>query len=104
MTPVGVKLEVNASEAAIVRRIFEMSAEGASLKTIAKTLNSEALPSPRPRQGRFASGWCPTAIRELLRNEKYIGKIVWNRNRFVKVPGTNRRVSRPRPPEEWRTV
>ncbi len=47
----GKQLIVNESEAVVVRRIFEMSAEGASLKTIAKALNRECVPSPRPRTG-----------------------------------------------------
>ena len=55
---------------------------------------------PRPRAGRVAS-WCPTAIREMLYNERYRGRIVWNRSKFVKRPGTNKRVARPRPEQEW---
>jgi site-specific DNA recombinase len=98
----GKHLRVNEGEAVIVRRIFEMSAAGAALKTIAKTLNLERIPAPRPRTGQPAGGWCPTAVREMLYNERYIGKIVWNRTRFVKVPGTNKRVARIRPESEWR--
>ena len=98
----GKKVSVNESEAETVRRIFQLSADGSSLRTIAKTLNAEGIPPPRPRKGRFNGGWCPTAIREMLRNERYIGRTVWNRSRFVKVPGTNRRIARPRPQTEWR--
>src|SRR3989441_5593214 len=42
--------------------------------------------------------------REMLRRELYIGHLVWNRSRFIKVPGTNKRVARPRPKSEWRIV
>ena len=80
----GKRLRVKDQEAIIVRRIFEMSANSAALKTIAKTLNAEGIPSPRARVGRMAPGWCPTGIREMLYNERYIGRIVWNRTRFVK--------------------
>ena len=100
----GKRLEVNQKEAAVVRRIFEMSAEGAALKTIAKSLNAEGVPPPRARKGRENAGWCPSAIREMLYNSRYAGRIIWNRSKFVKVPGTNKRVARPRPPEEWHTV
>ena len=100
----GKKLSVNENEASIVRRIFEMSADGAALKTIAKTLNSDRIPSPRARNGRTPGGWCPTGVREMLHNERYVGRIVWNRAKFVKVPGTNRRVARPRPESEWHRV
>ncbi len=37
----------------------------------------------------------------MLRRELYIGKIVWNRSRYLKNPGTNKRVSRPRPEKDW---
>jgi site-specific DNA recombinase len=97
----GKQLRVNEAEAVVVRRIFEMSAGGAALKTIAKTLNGERISSPRARAGRLAGGWCPTGIREMLYNERYVGRVIWNRTKFVKAPGTNRRVARPRPEGEW---
>jgi site-specific DNA recombinase len=100
----GKRLVINESEAAVVRRIFEMSAEGQSLKTIAKTLNREHVPPPRPRAGKRYATWCPTCIREMLRRELYAGRVVWNTSRFVKVPGTNKRVRRARPQNEWRIV
>jgi len=100
----GKQLVINESEAAVVRRIFEMSAEGQSLKTIAKTLNSESVPPPRPRAGKRYATWCPTCIREMLRRDLYTGNVIWNSSRFVKVPGTNKRVRRARPENEWRVV
>jgi site-specific DNA recombinase len=97
----GKKLVVNPSEAAIVKRIFELSAGGHSLKSITRTLNAEHVSSPRPREDRVGGEWCPTAIREMLKNELYIGNVIWNRSRFVKVPGTNKRQRRLRPESEW---
>ncbi|MGO9256330.1 MAG: recombinase family protein [Bryobacteraceae bacterium] len=101
---VGVRRRINAAEAATVRRIFEMAADGGSLKGIAKTLNREHVPSPRPRSGKQYATWCPTAIREMLRRELYAGRIVWNSSRFVKQPGTNKRLRRERPKSEWLTL
>lgn len=100
----SVRQEINAKEAAIVRRIFEMAAEGASLKVIARKLNDERVPSPRPRAGKQYATWCPTAIRAMLRRELYAGRVIWNRSRFVKAPGSNKRLRRDRPMTEWRTV
>ena len=37
----------------------------------------------------------------ILRNELYIGRLVWNRLRYTKDPSTGRRVSRINPREEW---
>jgi hypothetical protein len=47
--PEGVRLRINAQEARIVQRIFEMAADGCSLKTIARTLNRDGVLPPRPR-------------------------------------------------------
>jgi len=99
-----VKLQINAVEAATVQRIFGMAADGCSLRTIAKTLNGEQVPSPRPRAGKQYATWCPTATREMLRRELYVGRIVWNRSRFIKLPGTNKRLRQDRPQNEWRIV
>ena len=80
------QLVINEKEAVVIRRIFEMSASGQSLKTIAKTLNHEYVPSPRPRSGNNYATWSPTCIREMLRRDLYVGKVVWNASRFVKTP------------------
>ena len=99
----GVRLEIEDSEAAVVHRIFEMSASGMSLKAIAKALNGEKICPPRPRAMTRLATWAPTAIREMLRRNLYVGQVIWNRSRFIKVPGSNKRVAPPRPRSEWRT-
>jgi site-specific DNA recombinase len=81
-----------------------MSADRQSLKTIAKALNRECVPPPRPRAGKRYATWCPTCIRAMQRRELYAGKLIWNSSRFVKMPGTNKRVRRMRPQSEWRTM
>jgi hypothetical protein len=40
----------------------------------------------------------------MLYRELYAGTVIWNRSKFVRVPGTNRRVRRARPHSEWRIV
>ena len=40
----------------------------------------------------------------MLRRHLYVGRLVWNRRHFIKTPGTNKRVSRERPPSEWLTI
>jgi site-specific DNA recombinase len=39
----------------------------------------------------------------MLNNELYIGRMVWNRQRFVKDPDTGKRLARLNPPSEWIT-
>ncbi len=96
--------EINSQEAAIVRRIFESYAAGASPKQIAKTLNTEGVRGPQ------GSLWNPSTIHGnpkrgigMLNNELYIGHMVWNRQRFVKDPDTGKRLARLNPPSEWIT-
>jgi site-specific DNA recombinase len=100
----GVTLEVAPAEAEVVRRIFDLAASGNSLKAIAKLLNAESVPPPRPRAGRLRPTWCPTAIHAMLRRELYVGRMVWNKSRFLKAPGTNKRIRRPRPKVEWKSI
>jgi site-specific DNA recombinase len=93
---------INEAQAAVLREIFEWSAHGFSLKSIVRMLNERGTPPPQKRADRPFANWCPTAIRAMLRNEIYIGKRIWNRTKFVKVPGTNKRTSRLRPRTEWK--
>ena len=47
--------ELVPEQAAVVVRIFEMCADGHGVKAIAKALNADGVPSPRPQQGRSPS-------------------------------------------------
>lgn len=66
--------QVNDAQAAVVRRIFTLCAEGYGFTRIAKALNADAVPPPR-----HASGWAPTAVREILLRPLYRGEVIWNR-------------------------
>jgi site-specific DNA recombinase len=100
----GVRLEIVQEEAAVVCRVFEMYAGGSSLANIAKLLNSEGVVAPLPPRTREIRAWCPSSIREMLRNERYRGIFVWNRTRKERNPETGRKTSRPRPQSEWMRV
>jgi site-specific DNA recombinase len=93
----GKRLVVNEIQASVLREIFEWSTSGHSLKTIARMLNDRKTPPPQKRSDRIHATWCPTAVRAMLRNESYIGARTWNRSKFIKAIGTNKRVSRARP-------
>ena len=100
--PVRGQRVIDSDEAAVVRRIFSEFANGASPRAIAKRLNGEQVPGPggRPWQDTTIRGHAGRAT-GILRNELYIGRLVWNRQRFIKDPATGKRVSRPNPPSEW---
>ena len=99
----GVEREIIAEEAAIVRRIMEMRAEGLGFGTICKTLNAEGVPAPeRKYNGKAVLGrWFPSAIKEICRNEIYHGVRVWNRTKFIFNSADGTRSKRNRPQSEW---
>jgi site-specific DNA recombinase len=100
----GVKLQIDADQAAVVRRIFSDYAAGDSLKTIAKRLNVERVATPAPYRGQTHPSWAPSAISVMLHNDRYCGTVIWNRTKKVRDPGTGRRVQRVRPRSEWTIV
>ncbi|RAP39393.1 hypothetical protein BYZ73_20770 [Rhodovulum viride] len=100
---------IDAAEAAIIRRIFMEYDCGRSARTIATSLNRDGIPAPRSG-GKGKGTWSFSTISGnwkrgtgILNNELYIGKLVWNRQRFVKDPDTGKRQARPNPPEAWIT-
>jgi DNA invertase Pin-like site-specific DNA recombinase len=101
---VGVRQEIAEDQAKVVVRVFEMYAGGTSLAGIAKTLNREGVVAPQPPRSRKLRAWCYSSIYEMLRNERYRGFLVWNRTRKERNPETGRKLSKPRPTEEWRRV
>jgi DNA invertase Pin-like site-specific DNA recombinase len=93
---------INQTEAIIIRRIFEEFAKGRSPRAIAGSLNQDAIPGPTGKSwgsstiyGNWRRG---TGI---LNNELYIGRLVWNRQQFVKDPNTGKRQARLNPETKW---
>src|SRR5215204_1300551 len=89
----------------VVRRIFSLYSTGVSPKAIARQLNAERCPGPG------GAPWNPSTIHGnpasstgILKNELYVGRLVWNRLRYVKDPDTGKRVSRANPPSAWVTT
>ena len=104
--PVRGEREIVPDEAAILLRIFRDFAAGVSPRAIARRLNGRR--RPWPRRGSL---WSDSTLRGhtkrgtgLLNNELYIGRLVWNRQRYVKDPNTGKRVSRINPPAAWITA
>lgn len=97
--------KINEAEAEIVRRIFKDYSLGLSPVQIAKDLNEQGIPGPSGLK------WRDTAIRGhkargtgILNNETYIGRRVWNRQRYLKNPETDKRNSRINPSAKLLTV
>jgi DNA invertase Pin-like site-specific DNA recombinase len=95
---------INPQQAEVVRRIFRDYAAGQSAKAIAFALNKEGIPAPTGGDWGFSTiNGNPKRGNGILNNEMYIGKIVWNRQRFIKDPDTGKRQARPNPESEWVT-
>ncbi|WP_244889285.1 recombinase family protein [Roseivivax marinus] len=100
------ELAIDDSEKAVVQRIFESYSLGKSAREIAVELNTAGIPSPR--SGKGSGQWSFSTISGnwkrgtgILNNELYVGRRVWNRQRFVKDPATGKRQARPNPPAAW---
>ncbi len=93
---------INEEQAAIINRIFKEYNSGQSPRAIVYQLNKEGVPGPRGGQWRPSTLNGNTKRRNgILNNELYIGRIVYNRQRFVKDPETGKRQAKPNPKEEW---
>ena len=85
-----------------MRRIFAAFADGRSPRAIAHALNREGIPGPHGK------AWGPSTIcgnwrrgTGILNNDLYAGRLVWNRQRFVKDPASGRRQARMNPKDRW---
>lgn len=98
-------LEVDQDQAKVIQRIFEEYAAGKSPRAIVKALNKEGVPAPR------GNGWRMSTVNGdgkrgngILRNQKYLGFLIWNRSHAVRNPDTGKRIFRMNPPDEWVVV
>ncbi len=95
--------EIVPEQAAVVRRIFREYADGRSTKDIARSLNAEGIFGPSGHE------WTPRTLRGkganyqegLIRNEVYLGRLVYNKTRTVRDPITGRKRELLRPSEGW---
>ncbi|MGC4411185.1 MULTISPECIES: recombinase family protein [Rhizobium] len=94
--------EIDPVKAEIVRGIFKDYVDGVSPAAIAQKLNELGIPGARTKY------WRDTTIRGsvtdgtgILNNSLYVGKVVWNKQKFRKDPTTERRTSRANDRDEW---
>ena len=80
------KLEPDPETAWVVRRIFREYLAGRGLFAIAEGLTRDRVPSPSQHDParnthRTGEGWAKSAVRAILRNPRYTGRQVWNKQR-----------------------
>ncbi len=89
---------INEAEAVIVRRIFNLAAQGFGYKKLAHILNEEGAPAPRSNPDR-PRGWGAGTVRGVLMRRLYVGEVTWNRSQ--KRDGWGQRKTRQRAEGEW---
>lgn len=93
----GFKLVVVPEEARIIQRIFRDFIAGQAITRIAKALNEERVPT----KARLKGGWNVSTLSRILKDEKYVGRFIWNRTTTVKDPLTGKMKQVDRPKEDW---
>jgi hypothetical protein len=91
----GKRVEIVPEEAAVVVRIFERFVAGIGTRLLIDELNRERVRGPR------GHSWKRTALVGVLKNEKYLGRLIWGQKRFERRPGTRRKVVRAVPRDQW---
>lgn len=112
----AVRREIDPEQARWVRQIFEWYAEGNSPRYIADALNQRQVPSPgasyrrRNPCARYGT-WSASVLHGeldratgILANPIYVGKLIWNRRKWVRDPETERKLPKLRPESEWIVV
>ena len=91
----------------VVRRIFQMAAEGEVASSIAEQMNREGRPVPldyrRIREGKLSEGrkWSPSGVCKILRNPVYLGHMAQGRSAKISLKS---RKSMGRRREDWVVV
>jgi site-specific DNA recombinase len=93
----GFKLVIVPEEARVIQRIFSAFIGGKAITKIAKELNEERVPT----KVRLRGGWNVSTVSRILKDEKYIGRFIWNRTTTVKDPLSGKMKQVDRPKEEW---
>src|SRR5712691_239532 len=80
------QLEPDPQTAWVVRRIFAEYLAGRGLFAIAEGLTRDQVPSPSQHDAarnphRTGQGWAKSAVRAIVRNPRYTGRQVWNKQR-----------------------
>jgi site-specific DNA recombinase len=94
---IGFRLEMVPEEAESIKQIFQWYADGLGVNAITARLNATGEMAPRGRRV-----WKDNVVRRLLRNERYLGKAIWNTQTLERRPGTRQKVARNNPREQWK--
>jgi len=94
------------TEVKVVQFIFELAADGVSLRKIAEILNEKGIPTSFVGRGIRRKGmtedprWQPVNISRLVKDTAYYGEYRYGKTVPVRVPGRKRPIYKETPPEE----
>ena len=91
----GKRLEIVDAHAHVIRDVFTWYADGVGAGEIAAKLNRAGVSGPTGKM------WRDSAVRRLLGNERFLGKLIWGQTVHARRPGTRQKVVRPVPRDRW---
>ncbi|PFP30194.1 recombinase [Bacillus sp. AFS073361] len=88
----NLRLYPDVETAWVVKKIFEMMRDGHGRQAIAQELDRLGIKPPNTKR----KNWSPSSITAIIKNEAYIGNIVWGQIKHVKRNGKYKKVKMPR--------
>jgi site-specific DNA recombinase len=86
------KLEPDIETAWVVKKMFEMMSNGHGRQAIAQELDRLEIKPPNIKR----TTWSPSSITAIIKNEAYIGNIIWGQVKHVKRNGKYKKIKLPR--------
>lgn len=106
----GAELVIDSNNADVVKRIFQMYADGYGILQIAHSLTRENIPTPSrclhefrlqnrvDDKSHYTDRWNDSCVRRILKNETYLGTLLLHKGECVKIRGNYQRL----PKEKWK--
>lgn len=88
-------LEPDVDTAWVVKKMFEMMRDGHGRQAIAQELDRLGIKPPNSKR----QTWSPSSITAIIKNEVYLGTIIWGQVKYVKQNGKYQKKKVPR--ENW---
>lgn len=89
------RLEPDIETAWVVRKMFEMMRDGHGRQQVANELDRLGIKPPDPKR----TSWSPSSITAIIKNEVYLGRIIWGVTKYTKRNGKYSRQKMPR--DQW---
>lgn len=90
----NLKLYPDPEKSWIIPLIFQMAADGSGRRAIAEELDRLEIKPPEKKET-----WDPSSVISIIKNEVYIGNIIWGKQKHTKINGKYQRKNMPR--ESW---